>query len=60
MAMDVDARSPEAAQRIGRRRIEAAIVQAGGDVLEPDHEPKRPTRRHVFDLQSVGAQLASE
>jgi hypothetical protein len=35
----VDAHSPEAAQRIGRRRIEAAIIQAGGIVLEPEHEP---------------------
>lgn len=59
VGMVVDAHSPEAAQRIARRRIEAAIVQAGGAILEPDHEPKRPIRRPVFDLQSVGAQLAT-
>jgi hypothetical protein len=59
VGMVVDAHSPEVAQCIGRRRIEAAIVQSGGILLEPHQEPKRPTHRPVFDLQSVGAQLAS-
>jgi hypothetical protein len=59
VGMVVDAHSPEAAQRIGRRRIEAAIIQAGGIVREPGHEPKRPTHRPLFNLQSVGAHLAS-
>ena len=59
VGMVVDAHSPEAAQRIARRRIGATIVQAGGVILPRDHEAKRPVRRPVFDLQSVGAQLAS-
>jgi hypothetical protein len=58
----VQAASPEGAQRIARRCIGAAIEQAGGFLLEsPDQRPPRRSlqRRLMFDLESVGAELAS-